>query len=474
MRAFETHLLRNNSIIIDKMLGQYKSQVKCPLEDCGKESITFDPFMTLTLPVPGKKVKKIELTFYGRNSEKKKISVEFDKAKNCTMKDLAVDVYRKLEIPEYKFLDFKLVSSYFKDDVKLSDEIADMKKKSSFRTLIMREIPDIEVNIPDENKFQVYLQVSYPYNDYYKKTLGTLNFFYADIDWSLKELGQYVASFFKGLFPNEELNQIYEMLEENNSPFKIQIESNSQGWRECYFCKKKCDKCFLEFSDILTVKSFKESIPESEKENFKFQLNVIWNQKNDKKISIEEVENFVQVVSENENLASNDKTVASLEDCLRLFKEPEKLDADNAWYCNKCKEFREATKKLEIYKAPKFLAVHLKRFRETKKNGNVGLSKIEALVNFPIDELDMTEYVINPDYPCENSQNVENPEKKIIYELFGVVNHMGSINFGHYTAFCKNFLDNDWYCFDDSTVSHINKDNVVSKAAYILFYSRKE
>jgi ubiquitin carboxyl-terminal hydrolase 6/32 len=47
--AWENHLRRNRSVIVDLFQGQLKSTVKCP--DCGKISITFDPFMYLSLPL---------------------------------------------------------------------------------------------------------------------------------------------------------------------------------------------------------------------------------------------------------------------------------------------------------------------------------------------------------------------------------------------------------------------------------------
>lgn len=46
---WETHLLRNNSIIVEWFQGQLKSTVLCPA--CKKVSLTFEPFMTLSLPV---------------------------------------------------------------------------------------------------------------------------------------------------------------------------------------------------------------------------------------------------------------------------------------------------------------------------------------------------------------------------------------------------------------------------------------
>ena len=53
-------------------------------------------------------------------------------------------------------------------------------------------------------------------------------------------------------------------------------------------------------------------------------------------------------------------------------------------------------------------------------------------------------------------------KEQIIYELYGVVNHYGTMGGGHYTAYCKNFLNNKWYEFDDSRVSEVSPRDVVS------------
>ena len=57
------------------------------------------------------------------------------------------------------------------------------------------------------------------------------------------------------------------------------------------------------------------------------------------------------------------------------------------------------------------------------------------------------------------------------YDLYGVTNHFGSLHGGHYTAFGKN--DGSWYHFNDSSVSKALESEVVSSAAYILFYRRR-
>ena len=51
--AWNRHLYRNESIITDLFHGQFKSTVKCSL--CDRVSITFNPMMTMLLPIPGKK-----------------------------------------------------------------------------------------------------------------------------------------------------------------------------------------------------------------------------------------------------------------------------------------------------------------------------------------------------------------------------------------------------------------------------------
>lgn len=51
-QAWETHQLRNQSVIVDLLQGQFKSTIICPEENCSQISITFDPFMFLSLPFP--------------------------------------------------------------------------------------------------------------------------------------------------------------------------------------------------------------------------------------------------------------------------------------------------------------------------------------------------------------------------------------------------------------------------------------
>jgi len=61
------------------------------------------------------------------------------------------------------------------------------------------------------------------------------------------------------------------------------------------------------------------------------------------------------------------KSGIQLYDCLDGFVKCEKLGVGNEWYCSGCSKHVLATKQMQIYKTPKILIVHIKRF----KAGNV-------------------------------------------------------------------------------------------------------
>jgi len=61
----------------------------------------------------------------------------------------------------------------------------------------------------------------------------------------------------------------------------------------------------------------------------------------------------------------------------------------------------------------------------------------------------------------------------VLYDLYAVSNHYGSLNGGHYTAFCKNAPTDKWYHFNDSSVSPVDPEQVCSSGAYLLFYRRR-
>ena len=71
--AWENYKKRNDSIIVDSFHGLLKSTVQCP--DCKKISVTFDPFCYLSLPMPVKKERQMEVFWVSLSAAAKPVQV---------------------------------------------------------------------------------------------------------------------------------------------------------------------------------------------------------------------------------------------------------------------------------------------------------------------------------------------------------------------------------------------------------------
>jgi ubiquitin carboxyl-terminal hydrolase 4/11/15 len=172
---------------------------------------------------------------------------------------------------------------------------------------------------------------------------------------------------------------------------------------------------------------------------------------------------------------TEERKVLSITDCLRSFSDPEELDEFNAWYCKKCQKLQTALKRLEIYKAPDYFMIQLKRFKGADgTRWNRTESKITDLVTFPVDKFDMSPFMTSKSSPGKFAQ--ENPEEEKesgVFQLFGVLHHTGTLNNGHCVAHAKHPDSGDWYLFNDDKVTKVTSlDELVTETAYVLFYKR--
>ncbi|RUS20144.1 hypothetical protein BC937DRAFT_86292, partial [Endogone sp. FLAS-F59071] len=174
----------------------------------------------------------------------------------------------------------------------------------------------------------------------------------------------------------------------------------------------------------------------------------------------------------------------TLQDCLDEFTREEQLGEEDPWYCPRCQRHQQATKKFDLWRLPKILVVHLKRFSHTRTFRD----KIDALVEFPVTGLNLTKRVLSRKKEEEKKReeggleeeegNMEKEEGEnvgdnLIYDLFAVDNHFGGLGGGHYTAYAKNFETNVWYNFDDNHVTSVDVKSIMTTAAYLLFYRRR-
>ncbi|XP_051906643.1 ubiquitin carboxyl-terminal hydrolase 19 isoform X2 [Hippocampus zosterae] len=158
----------------------------------------------------------------------------------------------------------------------------------------------------------------------------------------------------------------------------------------------------------------------------------------------------------------------TLEQCLNLFTKPEVLAPEEAWYCPKCQQHREASKQLLLWRLPNILIIQLKRF---SFRSFIWRDKINDMVDFPVRNLDLSNFCIG------QKDEMQHPP---IYDLYAVINHYGVMIGGHYTAYARLPSDRNsqrsdvgWRLFDDSTVTMVEESQVVTRYAYVLFYRRR-
>lgn len=144
----------------------------------------------------------------------------------------------------------------------------------------------------------------------------------------------------------------------------------------------------------------------------------------------------------------------TLFDCLDYYCQIEKLEGDNAWYNENTKQKQNVHKSIVFWNLPNILIIDLKRFTNINR-------KICNDINIPLIDVDFSKYIKG-----YNSNTY-------IYDLYGVCNHIGNCNGGHYTSFVKN-ANNKWYEFNDTFVNETEENKIISNKSYCLFYRKKK
>ncbi len=141
-------------------------------------------------------------------------------------------------------------------------------------------------------------------------------------------------------------------------------------------------------------------------------------------------------------------------ECFDKYTEKERLDGDNKWLNEKTNKKETVDKGIAFWSFPDILVIDFKRFsNHNRKNQN--------MVHFPRENLDLTKYVVG-----YNKDSYK-------YDLYGICNHTGSVQGGHYFAYVK-VNDTEWFEFNDTNVTKLNdaENKVHSPMAYCLFYKK--
>ena len=149
-----------------------------------------------------------------------------------------------------------------------------------------------------------------------------------------------------------------------------------------------------------------------------------------------------------------DIRMPTLYDCFDLYVQDEVLEGENAWYNETTQTKQNVKRSIQFWSLPTLLAIDFKRFVDTRR-------KNQIMIDFPIQHLDLTDYVIGY------------KKHTYIYECYGICNHSGGLHGGHYTSFVKN-ANGKWYHFNDTFVNEVtNMDELITPKAYCLFYRKK-
>ncbi|XP_063249716.1 ubiquitin carboxyl-terminal hydrolase 16 isoform X3 [Prinia subflava] len=189
----------------------------------------------------------------------------------------------------------------------------------------------------------------------------------------------------------------------------------------------------------------------------------------------------------------------SIHHCLYQFTRNETLSETNKLLCDVCTQrhcgpknniksekkcvYTNAKKQMLISLAPPILTLHLKRFQQAGFN----LQKVNRHIKFP-EVIDLAPFC------TAKCKNVAEGNTKVLYSLYGVVEHSGTMRSGHYTAYVKMRAMNShlsdlvlrgqsqaletepvkgqWFHISDTHVQPVSVSKVLSSQAYLLFYER--
>jgi len=171
--------------------------------------------------------------------------------------------------------------------------------------------------------------------------------------------------------------------------------------------------------------------------------------------------------------ASGTSAPTSLVDCLERFTRAEHLGSSAKIKCSRCSSYQESTKQLTMKKLPIVASFHLKRFEHSNRLHK----KISSFIAFP-EYLDMTPFMshrrninnnLSPSQCDKAARRLTSTEN--MYSLFAVINHVGTLEAGHYTAYIRQHRDH-WFKCDDHLITKADIRDVLDSEGYLLFYHK--
>ncbi|XP_034252607.1 ubiquitin carboxyl-terminal hydrolase 15-like [Thrips palmi] len=492
--AWSNYKKRNDSIIVELFHGLLKSTVWCPR--CKITSVTFDPSCYLSLPLPTKLHRQVEVLFIPYSGEQKPTHYRVQVPQRARMEDVFQGLHKFTNYPVDQMIATENVKHHFQQIFDATDSLDSLRDDKD--PIAVYQIP---VSIHD--KKYVALPVC-QWELAERKEFARSQLFGMPVFVVVPRVGcsyhQLCNAILKRMDPylliNVTPNPTYKSFDDDSvhlngsmkdSDNEDEEDEDSEGKAANGDGHEKMDLHFEHEDWDRDDEDQKYTNGDSINQTNKFGIFIVNNNRiqsmnssdMNKIITFPDAlgrqylaiqwtpksrqtyfkETAVRDYVKHESYLSMRSVGVDLKDCLSLYTSTEKLDASEAWYCPKCKDHIEATKKFDLWNLPRILVIHLKRFHFSRFRRD----KIDLTVNFPLHGLELKDYIVDPNY-----------DKSSTYDLIGVCNHYGNLAGGHYTAYGLNKLENSWYLFDDNHVGRANESAVVSNNAYVLFYMRRD
>ncbi|NXE27347.1 UBP4 hydrolase, partial [Ardeotis kori] len=483
--AWENHRLRNDSIIVDIFHGLFKSTLVCP--KCSKVSVTFDPFCYLTLPLPLRRDRLMEVTLVYADPQHRPVQYRLVVPMMGAISDLCETLSVLSGVPAENMVVTDVYNHRFhkifqmdeglnhimpKDDIFVYEVCKPSEDDSEYVTLCvyfrektMRQpsntsgtilfgqpllICVLKHKLTVDHLYSVVLEqtsryVKLPLEEYSTPCpdKGSCSGSNGVVEGDVEEMEHQDG----GQEGKEKLAEVDPCHSEGC--MQIELARDLQPGKKQYFTFSLVNSSGTsEINSIVEGKILKLNAFSA--------LAMDWDS-DTRRLLFDEQE--AQIVEKHGSMLhpQKKKAVVALRDCIELFTTMETLGEHDPWYCPNCKKHQQATKKFDLWSLPRILVVHLKRFSYSR----YWRDKLDTVVEFPIRGLNMSEFVCDP------------TAGSYVYDLIAVSNHYGAMGVGHYTAYAKNKVNGKWYYFDDSSVSVASEDQIVTKAAYVLFYQRR-
>ena len=355
--------------------------------------------------------------------------------------------------------------NYFKYKPYINEVISKYKKKgelcltTSFKYLVENLWPSVYDYI--NNKFNHQNSNNKYFAPYkFKETISKMNPLFAGVQANdSKDLVSFIIPTL-----HEELNKAKNNPESNNN-FQLIDQTNKQLMFN-YFIENFKNKNKSIISDIFYGINFTTtqcSNCKITKYNYQVGYFIIFPLEEVRKFKIELLTNqFMQmnqmILQQNLfNFQPNCQNInkVDINDCFLYNQKIEQFKGENSMYCNNCKKTCPSSYCTQIFTAPKILIIVLNRGKG---------------IEFKV-KLDFPEYL-------NLEKFVEIKELGFDYRLIGVITHMGESGAsGHFIAYCRSPIDNQWYQYNDDIVSKVInvKNEIIEKNfPYILFYEKLE